>query len=229
MQNGDIVLCPDGEGHYHIGEIIGEYAYAPDGVLPHRRPVHWFSQTIDRGDMSVALKRSTGSIGTVSNVSIHAEEIERFLGGATAPRIISTDETVEDPSEFAMEKHLEEFLVQNWKQAELAKEYDIFEEEGEIVGQQYLTDTGAIDILALSKDKKTLLVIELKKGRASDAVVGQTLRYMGYVKDELAEEGQAVEGMIIALQDDQRIRRALSAVPNIVFYRYQVSFKLVKA
>ena len=71
-------------------------------------------------------------------------------------------------------------------------------------------------------------MVELKKGRASDVVVGQVLRYMGYVQEELAEEGQTVQGVIIALEDDQRIRRALAVVPNIVFYRYQVSFKLVK-
>jgi len=70
--------------------------------------------------------------------------------------------------------------------------------------------------------------VELKKGRASDVVVGQTLRYMGYVQEELAEEGQSVKGVIIALEDDQRIRRALAVVPSIVFYRYQISFKLMK-
>ena len=31
------------------------------------------------------------------------------------------------------EKHLEDFLVANWSQTELAAEYDIFEEEGELV------------------------------------------------------------------------------------------------
>ena len=88
---------------------------------------------------------------------------------------------LEDPSAFAMEKHLEDFLVRNWTQTDFAREYDIYEEDGECVGQQYPTDTGNIDILAVSRDKKTLLVLELKKGRASDAVVGQILRYMGYV------------------------------------------------
>jgi restriction system protein len=127
-----------------------------------------------------------------------------------------------------MEKHLEDFLVQNWTQTNLGREYDIYEEDGERVGQQYATDTGPLDILAISKDKKNLLVVELKKGRASDAVVGQTLRYMGYVQEELAEEGQVVKGVIIALEDDQRIRRALSIVPNILFYRYEISFKLVQ-
>lgn len=89
--------------------------------------------------------------------------------------------------------------------------------------------TGPIDILAVSKDKKRLLVVELKKGRASDSVVGQVLRYMGFVQEELAEAGQVVQGVIIALEDDQRIKRALAMVPSIVFYRYQISFKLLQA
>lgn len=52
------------------------------------------------------------------------------------------------------------------------------------------------------------------------------LRYVGYVQDELAEEGQTVRGAIIALEDDLRLRRALSVVPSVAFYRYEVSFKL---
>ncbi|MEK6751324.1 MAG: endonuclease NucS domain-containing protein [Chloroflexota bacterium] len=229
IKKGDIVLCPDGEGHYHVGEVSGDYFYQSGGVLPHRRPVHWFSQTIGRTEMSEPLKMSTGSIGTVCNITGHNVEIESFISGVSVPKIISTDETVEDPSAFAMEKHLEDFLVKNWFQTNFAREYDIYQEEGESVGQQYPTDTGPIDILAISKDKKTLLVLELKRGRASDIVVGQTLRYMGYVQDELAEESQSVKGVIIALEDDQRIRRALAVSPNITFYRYQITFKLVKA
>ena len=42
-----------------------------------------------------------------------------------------------------------------------------------------------------------------------DVVVGQIQRYMGYVVEELAEEGQSVKGIIIALEDDLRIQRAL--------------------
>jgi restriction system protein len=229
IAKGDLVLCPDGEGTYRVGEVTGDYYYAPGQELPHRRPVHWLDVALERGALSDPLRKSTGSIGTVSNVSSYREEIEKLIGGVAAPKLISTDATVEDPSAFAMEKHLEDFLVKNWAQSELSKEYDIYEVDGERVGQQFLTDTGPIDILAISKDKKRLLVVELKKGRASDAVVGQVLRYMGYVQEELAEEDQTVQGAIIALEDDQRIRRALSLVPSIAFYRYQISFKLLKA
>ena len=82
--------------------------------------------------------------------------------------------------------------------------------------------------MAVSKDNKTLLVVELKKGRVSDNVVGQIQRYMGFVKDELAEPNQEVKGVIIGLEDDVKIKRALSVTSNIEFYRYQVSFKLFK-
>jgi restriction system protein len=226
IKRGDVVLCPDGLGRYHVGEVSGDYSYEPGKILPHRRVVTWLSTSIDRAAMSEALRNSTGSIGTVSDVSGYSEEIEKLIGGASAPKLISTDETVENPAAFALEEHLEDFLVTNWVQTELGKDYDIYEEDGE-KAQQYQTDTGPLDILAISKDKKRLLVVELKKGRASDVVVGQTLRYMSFVQEELAEKDQAVEGAIIALEDDQRIRRALAMVPKIRFFRYRVDFKLI--
>lgn len=229
IRKGDIVLCPDGSGTYLVGEVSGDYYYAPDKALPHRRPVNWLKSTINRSDMSDGLRNSTGSIGTVSTISQHEVEIEKLIYGVSTSVLISTDETIEDPTFFAMEKHLEEFLVANWGQTELGKNYDIYEEDGEKVGQQYLTDTGPMDILAIKKDKSELLVVELKKGRASDMVVGQTLRYMGYAAEVLAEANQKVRGVIIALDNDQRIKRALSVSPNIDFFRYQISFKLLKS
>lgn len=229
ISRGDVILCPDGQGNYFVGEIESNYSYHPDMILPHRRNVKWYPVVIERSSMSPELRNSTGSIGTVSDISKFANEIEILVGGKTPPVIISSDETVEDPSVFALEKHLEDFLVQNWKNTELGKHYNIYEEDGKLIGQQYPSDTGPIDILAISKDKKTLLVIELKKGRVSDNVVGQIQRYMGYVLEELAEENQNVKGIIIALEDDIRIRRALAVTNNIDFYRYQVSFKLFKA
>ena len=85
-----------------------------------------------------------------------------------------------------------------------------------------------MDIVAVSKDKKRLLIIELKRGRTSDVVVGQLLRYMGFAKEQMAEPGQEIHGAVIALEDDQKLRWAINAMPNVAFYRYQVSFKLHK-
>ena len=226
IKRGDAVLCPDGAGSYRVGEVLGDYYYSPGQVLPHRRKVRWLETSIARTSMSEALQNSTGSIGTVSNISEYHAEIERLIADVTPPP--PADPDLEDPVAFAMEKHLEAFLVANWNKTLLSKEFSIYEEDGEPVGQQYATDAGPIDVLAISRDKKRLLVVELKRGRASDVVVGQVLRYMGFVKEQIAEPDQVVEGAIIALEDDKKMRWALMAVPSITFYRYEVSFTLVK-
>jgi len=225
---GDIVLCPDGQGNYSVGEVVSDYEYHKNATLSHRRNVRWYTKTISRDETSESLRNSAGSIGTVSNISRYADEIESLISGSHPIPIISTDETIEDPSTFALEKHLEDFLVENWPHTELGRHYDIYEEDGEKIGKQYPADSDYIDILAISKDKKELLVVELKKGRANYVVVGQIQNYMGYVKEELAEKGQKVRGAIIALKDDIRLQRALSVTSNIDFYTYKIRFKLEK-
>lgn len=228
IKNGDIILSPNGKGSYFVGEVVSDYYYIESEILPHRRKVNWFSVQIERSAMSEALRNSTGSVGTISNVTQYADEIQELIGVIDQHSKVAVDSQIEDATVFALEKHLEDFLVKNWKQTELGKLYDIYEEDGELVGQQYPSDTGPLDILAISKDKSTLLVVELKRGRVSDNVVGQIQRYMGYVKEELAEPHQTVKGVIIGLEDDVRIRRALAVTQNIEFYKYKISFKLYK-
>ena len=95
-----------------------------------------------------------------------------------------------------MEKHLEEFLISNWNSCELSENYDLFSEDGQILAQQFPTATGPIDILAISIDRREILVIELKKGRASDRVVGQILRYIGYVRRNLLNRIRLLRGSL---------------------------------
>ena len=222
---GDVVLSPDGSGNYLVGDVTGDYYYVDGQILPHRRPVTWRAQVIPRASMSDPLKASTGRTVTVARMTHHATEIEHLLGG---PQVVlaPADPEINDAVAFALEKHLEDFLVANWAATALGSTHDIVSEDGELTGQQFPTDTGPIDILAVSKSGDELLVVELKRGRASDAVVGQIQRYMGYVHDELAEEHQKVRGVIIALEDDLRIRRALSVATGVGFYRYEVNFTL---
>lgn len=227
LQIDDVVISPDGNGQYYVGQITGGYYYVPNSTLPHRRRIKWQSQKISRSDMSVELRNSSGSVGTCCNITKYATEIEALIN-VHSDNIVCGNPEVEDLIEFAMEKHLEDFLIKNWKNTPLGAKYNIYEVDGELVGKQYPSDTGPIDILAISKDKRTLLVIELKKGRASDVVVGQIQRYMGYVKEELAEANQVVKGVIIGLEADARLKRALAVTHNIEFYRYQIDFKLLK-
>jgi len=227
IQKDAVVLCPNKDGDFHPCRIISNYYYEKGDEPVHRRKVEWFKNPILKQDMSKLLLSSMTAQNTLVDISKHANEIESLLD-YNVNKITSNDPNIEEPSEFAVEEHLEHFLIKNWKSTSLGKDYDIFEENGEIVGRQYETDTGPMDILAISKDKKTLLVVELKKGRVSDKVVGQIQRYMGYVKYDLAEKHQNVKGVIIGSDDDNKIRRALSVTNNIEFYQYELKFKLSK-
>lgn len=227
IEIGATIICQDQDRNYHACKVTSNYYY--DKKEPyHRRGVEWVGQLINPTDMSTELSRSLAAQNTLIDISKYEDELENLINGTNGKKIITNDPTIEEPSEFALEKHLEDFLVKNWKSTSLGKKYDIYSEDGELVGQQYPSDTGPIDILAISKDKKTLLVVELKKGRVSDNVVGQIQRYMGYVKSDLAEKNQKVKGVIIGLDDDIKLTRALSVTNDIEFYKYKVNFKLFK-
>ena len=225
----DLIVSPTANGQtFHVGRVSGDYRYSEGAHLPHQRPVEWFNIGFERGQMGSEFKRSSGATLSVSNVSDYETEIRTLIGQAPAgPVLVASDPDIEDAAVFAMESHLEDFLVANWAQTELGAHFDIFEEDGEQTGKQYQTDTGPMDILAISHDKKTLLVVELKKGKASDRVVGQVHRYMGYAMAELVEDGQEVRGAVIALEPDAALEHALRASPNVDFYRYEIKFSLV--
>ncbi|RJU03422.1 DUF91 domain-containing protein [Arthrobacter frigidicola] len=237
MAVGDLVLSPTRGPNiqYYYGIVASDYEFHPGTPQPHRRRVDW-KGFFSRSEMSLKLAALAANRQTVFRLGPeHADELAELTQLAEAvvtahpvpaPASSLPDE-VQDPLAFQMEKQLEDFLVHNWSKTALGAEYDIFETEEEgVIGRQYSTDTGPMDILAISKDRRRLLVVELKRGRASDVVVGQVQRYMGYAQAELAEPGQSVEGVIIAQEDDVRIRRALSVAQNIRFMRYRVEFHL---
>jgi len=225
LSAGDVVISPAGDGRYRFGEVIGDYEYKPGQILFHRREVRWLETYVSSTDISKPLLNAMRSIGTTSDVTQYGDELKALLKGDRTPKISQEDAMIEEPSVFVLEKYLEEFLVSNWEHTDLGKRYDIFSDE-DGTGQQYETDAGRIDILAVSKDGSELLIIELKKGRASDVVAGQIARYMGYVMSELALPNQKVRGLIVAREDDSKLRYSLKAIPNVDFYRYEVSFKL---
>lgn len=130
-----------------------------------------------------------------------------------------------DPSLFYMESQLEDFLIENWDKTELGGRYDLIEEDGELVSQQYKTGIGRIDILVQDKKTKQYVVIELKKNQTSDDTVGQLARYMGWL-EENKTKGKPTKGIIIAAQYDDRLYYALRKMKDTEIYLYQVDFKL---
>jgi len=139
-----------------------------------------------------------------------------------------SEEDLENIQRFGLERHLHEFLRDNWHKTSLGKEWDIYSEPGdEEAGFEYPCGVGRIDILAKHKKRSEWLVVELKRDRSSDRSVGQVLRYIGWIRKNLAKEDEKVKGMIIINQADDNIKYAVSAIPNVDLQLYKVDFKLL--
>ena len=131
-----------------------------------------------------------------------------------------------DAARFQLERYLHEFMRDNWGAIGISEEWELYEEDGEVVGYEYVAgDVGPIDLLAQHKTEPRWLVIELKRDQTSDATVGQVLRYMGWVKQNLAS-GDQVEGMIVAHSSDAMIRYALQCTCNVTVKLYEIDFRL---
>ncbi|HZP26355.1 MAG TPA: endonuclease NucS domain-containing protein [Dehalococcoidia bacterium] len=135
-----------------------------------------------------------------------------------------TDE-VHDPDIFRMESHLEEFIEANWSRIDFGRSLELCQDE-QSSGRQYpAPPIGTIDLLAKDRDTNDFVVIELKKTPSDDKVVGQLLRYMGWVKKNLANGGM-VTGIIIVPEVSERLKYAADMLPSVRVMTYSVSFAL---
>lgn len=110
------------------------------------------------------------------------------------------------------EKYLEEYLEshcsdQGWK----------------LIGRQFVTDVGRIDLLV--REGNDFLVIELKNKKSTDFVIGQIARYMGWVKEHLAK-GKPVKGLIITKKADRKLIMASKAFDNLEVKEFEVCVTL---
>ena len=117
------------------------------------------------------------------------------------------------------EDELQNYLERNWEIIPFANEWTLCKK-----GKYNISEIGEIDLLAKNKEGNNWLVIELKKDQASDATVGQILRYMGFIKRELLDsKDEVVMGLIIARDFDKKILYALSCCPEIRIKEYSYS------
>lgn len=121
--------------------------------------------------------------------------------------------------EFAYERDLKNYLAKNLGTIEPGLR--VFEDEG-LSGIEYPAGGRYIDILA-SDASDNFVVIELKVSKGYDRVVGQILRYMGWVERNLAD-GKEVRGMIVAADISEDLKLATSRVSGISLLEYEISF-----
>jgi hypothetical protein len=161
---------------------------------------------------------------------IPLEDFRVITQGRTASLIesIKEERDIESESEFALEAHLEEFIDQNWAKINFGQKLVRFTTE-EQSGRQYPAGQWSIDFLCRDAETGDLVVVELKRGRTSDATVGQILRYIGWVQENIAKPGQQTRGIIIASVVDDALRLAIRNVPAVKVMTYKVDFLLKPA
>lgn len=129
------------------------------------------------------------------------------------------DDTAVSDSEFAYESDLRDYLAKNLTLIEPGLR--LFDDEG-ITGVEYPAGGRYIDILAIDS-QRGFVVIELKVSRGYDKVIGQILRYMGWVRQNLADQGQAVRGLIVAREITDDLKLACAEAGRVDLYEYQLS------
>lgn len=158
--------------------------------------------------------------------------VDRFSGGEyTNKRFrdlglkvvqISDDAGAEQAVETALniEAELEDYVASHLEQIEPG----LTPYEGtDARARQFDTgEVGRLDLLATAKNGD-LVVVELKAGEADDHACGQTLGYIVWVRENLAN-GRKVRGIIVANDFTARLKAAARAVSGLELTKYEVNF-----
>ena len=126
--------------------------------------------------------------------------------------------------EIMSEKFLEDLIYQKIYKGEitLGLKLNIYrDKKNKYGGRQYpIPSYGRIDLLT-TNESGDFVIIELKKGKADYIVFGQISNYIGWVKDNLAQPNQKVNGIICVYEADNTLKSAISTSSNITLYEYK--------
>jgi len=143
--------------------------------------------------------------------------VNNLIWFATREEGEEPEEALESIASLSLEKDLRDYLAQNpfviekgLKLVDGGKEFDTKE-------------VGKIDLLLTDKNGYNVIV-ELKKGRSSDDIVGQLSRYTGWVMKNRSEK---VRGIIIVNEPDERLEYSILPFRGMIKTKYyQVKFEV---
>jgi hypothetical protein len=217
---GDLVLFREyGSGFWGSCQVSGVWTPDPGAMNKHDAEAGWFQiAKIHKWDATLPFEIIASELSNRDHRSriarlkkadwdaVHfALKIYRNLGyGRT------------DGDFFLLEAGLEEAVKANLKQLDLElAEESIRQQCGMGIG------VGRSDLICRDANGN-FVVLELKAVAASDVVVGQILRYMGYIRENWGkDEGKDVKGIILAPSYDEQLRLA-AAEANIKVLRVQI-------
>ena len=125
------------------------------------------------------------------------------------------EEVIKSYGSISMENDLRDYLAAN---------IFLVEKGLTLVGKEYDTrEAGRIDLLCTDKDGSHV-VIELKKGRVGHEVVGQALKYIGWVQKNINKKAR---GIIIVNEPDDKLMYAALPLKDLVKVKYyKVNFDI---
>ena len=120
------------------------------------------------------------------------------------------------------EKYVSEIIYRKFDET-LGKKFNLtlYKEDPENGPKEYPTEVGRIDLLAVEKHTGNFVVIEIKRNPKPSAL-GQIMKYMGWVKENLAKDKE-VKGILLANDIDETLRYALKIAKNIKAIKYTFS------
>jgi hypothetical protein len=135
----------------------------------------------------------------------------------------SPSATASETSEFAYEHDLRDYLAKNLHLIESG--LSLYKDDDGVTGVEYPAGGRFIDILAVD-GQGDYVVIELKVFKGYDRVMGQLLRYLGWIEQHHAEPNRRVRGVIVAKQVSEDLRLACRRVQGVKLFEYTLSVAL---
>lgn len=163
-------------------------------------------------------------------------EIRLIKPGANIPseivdEVLGTESAAQDDVSapyFSLEYQLRDFLASNLSTVAInGKRLRLYVDPTGREGIEFPTAVGPIDILAID-DSGAFFVFELKRANSPDHALGQVARYMGWVRQTIGRDRE-VFGVIVAKSISLNLRYAVSIVPHIHLFEYEVEFHLSAA
>lgn len=222
MKRFNVVIPRDDGGIevYPMKEWLRQHPdHIPDNLDPTLATSHQLRNALRRRGWSVQ-ETPTEERLLLPGSSQLESVIDEVLGDEN-----SAENTEEIVAAFALEYQLRDFLAQNLSAIPVEGErLSLFVDSIGRDGIEYPTGVGPIDILAVD-EQGNFVVFELKRARSPDSAIGQLARYMGWVSQTIGR-GKKVRGVIVAKKISDNLRYAVTVIPSVSIFEYEVKFEL---
>jgi hypothetical protein len=200
-----IVLREYGTGFWGMCDVAGDWVNDPEGQSKHNTDAGWFAITeIKQWDVTLPYELVKEDLSNQNHRLRIAKATEQDFSIVELARRVyhrlgygSTDGDF-----FVLEAGIEEAVKANLKQLGLRLADAAIQQQCSLgIG------IGRTDLICLD-EHDNFVVLELKAVHSSDSVVGQILRYMGYIRENWAEKNKKVRGIILTPSYDEQLRLA---------------------